>query len=748
MIDHDATLKKIDKAVARGAQSTPLSDLRLGVFEKALLRRYALSALTCEQHGAISVTEEALRWYDENRKKFGVVLPDFDKKIGRSRRKNGWPGMVRIDITSSDRFAARLVGKLPPPSALQKRLDWIATTLQLNEMQSNYLGAIVRLTEIPIFQALSTAFSGRESDCDEVASELVGRFCAKSRGEARGHRRQTKVLNRLGLIEHRGGDDWAPSTTVQAILSLRTFREKNLREALFGIPRRATLTMADFEHMKDKVESTVSILSGALQQGAQGVAVLFYGAPGTGKTEFATLVGDLLKSQTVFIGEMPKPENQFETGRAPEPSREDRLSHLAFASHLATRSGRTILVVDEADDIFTGVDDEDWGSRTGSKVFMNRLVENSPVPVIFITNNPDRLGEAVLRRMLYAVEFPAINQATRRRVAERHARNYGITLEESKLTELARLPASPALIEAGIKAAGMACEKEGSEQPVAVEKTGSRSRAAKPTAIRQTSRPVDGAVAVKVVASLLKASGHTGAREMLPSSGLFDPALSNADVDLEKLEERVRHAGPGALSFLLDGPPGTGKSAFARYLADALGLEVLQKRGSDIFGAFVGETEANIARAFQEASDTRQFLIFDEVDSLLASRSGAERNWEVSQVNEMLTWMENHPFPFAATSNHAARIDPAASRRFLFKVRFDAMTTTQAETAFIRFFGIKSLESAMKLRLRKVSPLTPADFALVARKAVLLGVTDPWEKLGLLTAEVAAKPGVSATIGF
>jgi transitional endoplasmic reticulum ATPase len=124
-----------------------------------------------------------------------------------------------------------------------------------------------------------------------------------------------------------------------------------------------------------------------------------------------------------------------------------------------------------------------------------------------------------------------------------------------------------------------------------------------------------------------------------PSS--YDPALVNADQDLQALADIVARPGaPSAMSFLLSGPPGTGKSAWVRYLADRMGLEVLQKRASDLLGPFVGETEANIAAAFAEARESGAFLIFDEADSLLGDRGGAERSWEVSQVNEMLTWME------------------------------------------------------------------------------------------------------------
>jgi transitional endoplasmic reticulum ATPase len=158
-------------------------------------------------------------------------------------------------------------------------------------------------------------------------------------------------------------------------------------------------------------------------------------------------------------------------------------------------------------------------------------------------------------------------------------------------------------------------------------------------------------------------------------------------------------------------PPGTGKSAWVRYLADRMGLEAIQKRASDLLGPFVGETEANIAAAFAEARESGAFLIFDEADSLLGDRGGAVRSWEVSQVNEMLTWMEQHPLPFACTTNLPDRLDPASLRRFLVKLRFSWLTTAQARIAFRQFFGAVPPPELDELRT-----LTPADFALVRRR--------------------------------
>ena len=126
-----------------------------------------------------------------------------------------------------------------------------------------------------------------------------------------------------------------------------------------------------------------------------------------------------------------------------------------------------------------------------------------------------------------------------------------------------------------------------------------------------------------------------------------------------------------------------------RYLAERLGLQVIQKRASDLLSKWVGRhRETQIADAFAEARASGAFLVFDEADSLLADRRFAERTWEVSQVNEMLTWMESHPLPFACTTNLADHLDPATLRRFVFKIALDYLTPDQAAIAFRRYFGL------------------------------------------------------------
>uniref|UniRef100_UPI0022EB965F ATP-binding protein n=1 Tax=Falsiroseomonas oryzae TaxID=2766473 RepID=UPI0022EB965F len=225
----------------------------------------------------------------------------------------------------------------------------------------------------------------------------------------------------------------------------------------------------------------------------------------------------------------------------------------------------------------------------------------------------------------------------------------------------------------------------------------------------------------------------------------FDTGLLRADADLAALADRL--AAPGAprdVSLLLSGPPGTGKSAYVRHLAERMGLPVLQRRASDLLGRYVGETEQRIAAAFSEAAAARAFLVFDEADSLLGAREGAQQSWQVSQVNEMLTWMERHDWPLAFTTNFAEHLDPAVMRRVLLKLRFDHLTPAQAAAAFRSFFGLEPPPG-----LAALDRLTPADFAVVRRVAALQGgLDDAAALLAALVREQQAKPGAARAIGF
>jgi transitional endoplasmic reticulum ATPase len=176
------------------------------------------------------------------------------------------------------------------------------------------------------------------------------------------------------------------------------------------------------------------------------------------------------------------------------------------------------------------------------------------------------------------------------------------------------------------------------------------------------------------------------------------------------------------------------------------------KRASDLLSKFVGENEQNIARAFAQAEAENAVLLIDEVDSFLQDRQGAQRSWEVSLVNEMLTQMEGFGGVFIASTNLMAQLDPAVLRRFDMKVHFDFLRPQQAAQLLLRHCQQQGLGEPGALELAQLAALknlTPGDFAAVQRQSRLRPLRSASDWVKALQAESAIKPGAKgASIGF
>lgn len=135
-----------------------------------------------------------------------------------------------------------------------------------------------------------------------------------------------------------------------------------------------------------------------------------------------------------------------------------------------------------------------------------------------------------------------------------------------------------------------------------------------------------------------------------------------------------RHLGISrGVSALFSGEPGTGKTMAASVLASELGLELVRIDLSAVVSKFVGETEKNLAKIFDEAQDAHAMLLFDEADSLFGKRTelkSAQDRFANLEVNYILQRMETFDGISVLTTNAENAIDPALQRRLNFRVRF------------------------------------------------------------------------------
>lgn len=494
-------------------------------------------------------------------------------------------------------------------------------------------------------------------DTKEVTvPHLLSWFCTTAEPEIRAALRTTGRLSLSGLVQrnrpgrhHRMPFDL--SDRLLAAMLADVTGVGDLISLMFPAAHVPQAEWQDFEGLGQDAGIMRDLIVRAMATRAKGVNILLYGPPGTGKTEFAKVLAHDIGAELRAVGESDD--------HGGEPSRHERLAEMGMACRMLGDRSDTILLFDEMEDLF-GAANPFFGSDRPSKVHTNRMLETNPIPVIWTTNSVESCDPAFLRRMTYSALMRPPSGRVRARIWQRLESRHVVGIPAASLQDLAeRHDQAPALVSDAMRVARL-CGGGG----------------------QMISEVLDAA------ARLVK--GGVDAPPRYYSEVPWQAGLANADMDLALIEARLAVPdAPRRLSFCLDGPAGTGKSAWARHLSRQIGMPVVEKRSSDLISKWLGESEQNIARAFAEARADGALLIFDEADSLLADRRNAERSWEVSQVNEMLTWMESHPFPFVCTTNLVEKLDPATQRRFTFRIRFDHLSSDQLAAAWRAHFDVE-----------------------------------------------------------
>ena len=586
------------------------------------------------------------------------------------------------------------------PHVLQLAVE-LARLLDFDPRDTALLELMAACDRLPRVAALATLASRHGCDLPALLGELAG----ADPQEAERAVRCSAVL-RLGLIGFVANRQGEVSVDVRWALERLLDRAPNsgpeLIEVLVGARQTSPLAPDHFAHVAD-AGFLVRLLQGAVRSRAPGINVLIHGPPGTGKTELARVLAAAAGAALHGIGEAD------EDGE--EPNRWDRVTALQLAQRVLGGRGEAVLLFDEMEDLIgnTQRSGGDWFTkREGSKVFVNRLLETNPVPVIWTTNAVGNVDGAILRRMSFVLKLDLPTRGAALRMLDRIAADEGVSpgAEFGALIEAA--PETATVLKVAARAARLAEESDA------------------------------GVGAARSLVCALR-----GGELPAETSDKLDLALFETDRAVEPLFAAMKDSGAADVSLLLSGPPGTGKTALAHQLARDLDRPLLVKRTSDLLSKWVGGTERNIAEAFAEARRREAVLLFDEADSLLFDRSTARVSWEVTQVNEMLTWLDRHPLPVVAATNHRGSLDPASLRRFVFKLDLLPLGPAKAAQAFERFFGLPAPAG-----LADLTKLTPGDFAVVARQLRHAPAVDAAEICRRLHEECLAKPEGGGRMGF
>jgi len=277
-----------------------------------------------------------------------------------------------------------------------------------------------------------------------------------------------------------------------------------------------TLALTDYSHLAESLDILQPYLRAVITQRRPGVNILIHGPAGTGKSQLTRVMAQALE-QSLF-------EVTSEDDNGDAVIGERRLRSYRLAQNFL-RGRDALLLFDEIEDVFND-GNELWGKKSTAqsrKAWMNRMLEENPVPAFWLTNTVHGLDRAFLRRFDMVLEVAAPPRMQRERIVRQHSDGL---LDEASVRRLADAEGlTPAVI---TRAAGVIQMVRDQLPPERL-----------PAAL------------TSLVSSTLEAQGWGPLRDNGQDArpDFYDPRFVNTGIDLHQLAARLEVHPRGSLCF-------------------------------------------------------------------------------------------------------------------------------------------------------------------------------------------------------
>ena len=177
---------------------------------------------------------------------------------------------------------------------------------------------------------------------------------------------------------------------------------------------------------------------------------------------------------------------------------------------------------------------------------------------------------------------------------------------------------------------------------------------------------------------------------------------------------------------LFSGRSGTGKTAAAEGVAQALGRPLFTLDLSQLMSKYIGESEKNVDAVLRAAQETSGILFCDEADALFSTRvekpGNAGEHYANVLVGYLLQRIEAHEGVVILATNLRRAVDEAFLRRFRFRIEFPLPTQPERERIWDLMLppGVPRAPGLDPGRVAQRDDVSGGDIANAALRAIFL----------------------------